>query len=462
MEANTIIIKKFKELKSLYPFALSLKRISGRYYVYKESGIWEKELKRHKTISEYLGRIDESGRYIKKRRSAKIDLETAKALIEENGGEVIWHTNRPNLESYQAGESKPYLKETDLKILTALSMNARIPASRLAEICGINKQKAYYHIKSLEKELGIKYILELNIERLGYLQYLILIKFEGNMPTQSELEDAISNEPRIQFAVITKGDYDLIMYLIDEDHVKAHENLVTLRSKTPFDKYKANWILTYFAQAYSFVPIRDQFITRILSDKVWFKSKGARKPGKNQLKIREYNIIKELNKNSSINFTELDKLYNMSKGTSRYAYQTLQENGIIVRPTISATKTSINYIGVILISNIDYSRIKENRYKLLQDEIQYDKVLNKYALLGNIGAPTNGAISFLPITSEGNLDLFTQKVEKDLEGSIVKSLIVTKIIIGALCYRRFDNMYSNAYKLLIKLNKIKQTELKKY
>ncbi len=462
MEANAIIIKKFKELKSLYPFNISLKKISGRYYVYKEMGIWAKEQKKHKTISEYLGRITDDGRYLKKAHSAKEDLEAAKALIEENGGEVIWHSKQTNPKVYHAEENKLNLKETDLKILTALSMNARIPASRLAEICGINKQKVYYHIKSLEKELGMKYILELNIERLGYLQYLVLIKFEGNIPTQNELEEAISNEPRIQFAVITKGDYDLIMYLIDEDHVKAHENLVTLRSKTPFDKYKAQWILTYFAQAYSFVPIRDQFITHILSDKVWFKSKDAKKPEKNQLKIREYNIIKELNKNSSINFTELDKIYNMGKGTSRYAYQTLQESGVIVRTTISATKTGANYIGVILISNIDYSKIKENRYKLLQDEIQYDKVLNKYSLLGNIGAPTNGAISFLPITSEGNLDLFTKKVEKDLEGSIVKSLIVTKIITGTLCYRRFDNMYSNAYKLLIKLNKIKPTELKKY
>ena len=165
MEANASIIKKFKELKSLYPFTLSLKKISGRYYVYKESGTWEKELKKHKTISEYLGRIDESGRYIKKRRSARIDLKEAKAIIEENGGEVIWHSNQPNPDAPQTSESRLNLKETDLKILTALSMNARIPASRLAEICGISKQMAY----------SLQILLELDIVDSPDALYLVLI-----------------------------------------------------------------------------------------------------------------------------------------------------------------------------------------------------------------------------------------------------------------------------------------------
>ncbi len=453
MEANTIIIKKFKELKSLYPFALSLKKISGRYYVYKESGIWEKELKRHKTISEYLGRIDESGRYIKKRRSAKIDLETAKALIEENGGEVIWHTNRPNLESYQAGESKPYLKETDLKILTALSMNARIPASRLAEICGINKKSLYSKKKSLKTKLNIQNILEINIAKFGFTTYIILVKFENETPKSEDLRNILKEDPKIQLAFFTTGEYDLIVYLLDKDSVSAEDDLWKIMSNKIIQNYKARWYLIPFGQINSVVPIRNEFINFIFDsgkkDTIQTKATSTTKV----LSRREFVVIQELNKDSTNDFLHIDKKYNLTNGTTRYTYYTLKQRGIVIRPTINITGLKIKYIGIVIIETTNPKEVIETRDNLLIEELEYVDYANKYALIGNISIP-EGIMLFAPVYTDGDLEKIAENLKAKLNGVKIKTSIVTNIILGTLCFRRFDVGYTRQYSYLKSVKKI--------
>lgn len=443
----------FDRLKAEYQFYIVLKRFKDKYYVYRHTGIWDRKLKRTRTKAEYLGRIKDDGLFIKKKLSAKDDLENAKALIAEHGGEIIWYEKK-ELGGAAPPRKEITVKEADLSLLMALSMNARMPMPKLAAFAGLNEQTAYSRIKTLDERLGIKYLLEIDVEKLGYIRYLILIKFEDDAPMMEEIEEAIKDENRIQFAAITKGDYDVVMYVIDETPLEAHDNLIKLRQKEPFSKYRASWTLTYFAQTYSFMPLRDEFIENILKEKVWHRTKESPRPDKDKLKLREFLILKELNSNSNSNFTLIDQKHNLNKGTSRYAYQALRERGIITRPTISMTKLPIKYVGVILISNMHYKTIQENRYKYLLDEIEYGKVANRYCLTGNIGAPASGGISFLPVAEDGDFGKAVENIEKELQGSIVRSLVVTDVIIGTLCYRRFDNMYSRQYRLLVEFKKL--------
>ncbi|MDE1824632.1 MAG: AsnC family transcriptional regulator, partial [Candidatus Micrarchaeota archaeon] len=196
------VLEVFENLKKKYPPRLDLKLIKGRYYVYKERGMWLKEKGKNKTISEYLGKITEDGLFVKKKLSANGDFENAKAIIAEHGGKIIWEEKKE--QDIMAEEQHLTATAIDLKILTALSMNARIPIPKLAKMVGLNEQTAYSRIKSLEEKLGIKYILEIDIEKLGYIQYLVLIKFEEASLTAEELKKVIGDNPRIQFAAITK------------------------------------------------------------------------------------------------------------------------------------------------------------------------------------------------------------------------------------------------------------------
>ena len=446
------ILATFEKLKKEYPFRIVLKRINDKYYIYKERGVWLKDTHKTKIISEYLGRMTSDGLYIKKKFTAKDDLENAKALIAERGGEIIWH-EKPSDERLPLVRQDLTATEIDLKLLTALSMNARLSATKMAKIVGISEQAVYGRIKAIEKKLGLKYILELDIDKLGYTRYLVLVKFEETVPGINDLEKTFVNEPSIQFVATSKGEYDLIIYMIGSEDITTTDNFRRLLLKTELSKYGARWNLMPIAQTYSFMPVRDIFIENVLKNKEWKRTKTNPTPKQEELMHRELLLLKELNSNSTRNFLEIDKENNLHDGTARYAYNTLKTEGIIVRPTVTATNTSIKYIGMIIISNIYEKKVEENRHKFLFDIVEYGQILNRYSLVGNIGMP-DGAILFLPVMNEGDLDKAAKRIEKELQGSIVSGSVITNIIVGSLCYRRFDNDYSRQHELLIEFGKL--------
>lgn len=446
------VADQFNSMKKDGQSNLALKVIHGNYYVYKEHGIWLKREHRNKTISEYLGRITSDGHFIKKSFHAKNDLESAKALIAEHGGEIIWHEK---LDETQLPAAQ-YLNATDidLKLLMVLSMNARLSSAEIAKIMGLSEQAAYSRVKAIEKKFGITYLLEVDVEKLGYIRYLILIKFEDGVPTKEEIEEAIKGEYNIQFAAVTKGDYDVVMYVIDESPLKAYDNLLRLRQKGSISKYKGSWIFTNFAQTYSFMPLREEFIENVVKEKVWHRTKDTPRLDKDELRQREFLLLKELNNKANATFASIDEKCNFNKGTSRYAYHALKERGIVTRPTISMTNLPIKYVGVILLFVDNYKVYEDKRYKFLIDLIKYGEISNKYCLSGNIGAPVQGAISFMPVAEEGYLDKVTAELKEELTGGNIRNLVITEVIVGTLCYRRFDDLYSRQYRLLVEFEKI--------
>jgi DNA-binding Lrp family transcriptional regulator len=432
---------------------LYLKPIRQKYYVYRQTYEYQPATKKSKTIGEYIGKIEPNGTFIKRVTSYKGELQRAEALIESRGGEIIWH-KKSELKEAVPERREIALKESDLRLLMTLSMNSRMPVPKLAKLVGLNEQTTYSRLKALEKMLGIKYLLEIDVEKLGYLRYLILIKFEGDVPRREEVAAAVKDEDYVQFAAMTKGDYDVVMYVVDEEPLKAYENLLRLRQKESISKYKGIWTFTNFAQTYSFMPLRDQFIENMVKEKVWRRSRETPRPERNQLRQREFLLLRGLNSNANANFASIDQKYGLNKGTSRYAYQALQERGIIARPTISMTNLPMKYVGVVLLSVDDYKIYEERRYKFLVDLIEYGKISNKYCLSGNIGAPAQGAISFMPVAEEGYLDKVTAMLEKELPGSNTRSLVITDVITGTLCYRRFDAAHSRQRRLLAEFKKM--------
>ena len=451
----------FEKLQKEYlPYRIVLKKISNHYYVYKERGVWRKDIARTKIISEYLGKITEGGVYVKKALSAKDDLENAKALIELHGGEIIWHEKEePSLDDTQ--NTTPDATETDLRLLTCLSMNARMSPSKMASLSKIKKEAVYFRIKTLEKGFGIKYIMELDVTKLGYMPYLILVKFEEDLPYFGKIKDAFYQEPLIQFAAKVNGNFDLVLYVLDTDADNVIDNIRNLIYKLELGSYDAKWNIIPIAKTYSFMPVRDEFIEKVVKTKEWKKTTSKSTPKQDELKHREFIILKELNSNSREDFSEIERKYELIKGSARYAYAKLKESGIIIRPTITMTKIQIKYLGMIIVTDINEDKIRKTRYKFLSDIIEYGPIINKYALFGNIGMPI-GTVLFLPVIFEGDLENNAIRIRNELEGSIVKSMVITEILVGSLSYRRFDNEYSRQHRLLVELGKREPKILEKY
>ncbi len=439
------IAETVRRLKAEYGFYITARRINNGFYLYKEWKVWDGGSKRQRLKVEYLGRVDDDGTFRKSASGSRLNLENARRLIESLGGEVT-------MPEQPEGADIGRLDTADGRILTCLSMNARLPVPKIALLSDLNEQTAYSRIKSLERRLGITYISEINTTALGYAMYLLLIKFEESIPTLQELKDAIVPNSKIQFAAELKGEYDLVMYILDEDPIKAEDNLWEFRSSTALGAYKAAWYLTPFGQTYSFVPLRSEFIDDILKTAVWGKAKKSGSSPQRRLKQREFLVLKELNGNSIEDFASIDKRYGLGMGGSRYAYHKLIEDGIIVRPTVTVN-LSMKYLGIILMETMNASETRETRHRLLFDTIEYGQLCNKYSLTGNIGSP-EGLICFMPVVNQEDLDNEIEHLQESVKGMIFRTLIVTNIIVGSLCHRRFDNHYSRQYEILAGLKKI--------
>jgi DNA-binding Lrp family transcriptional regulator len=441
-----IVADAFKRVSSGKE-GIYLNKINGKYYVYKHVYEWDKEKKRSITRGEYLGRITTTGIFIPKENSYKDDFERAKLLIAERGGEIVWHNKNENnkIEPVRSMD----LEEVDLKILMALSMNSRIATSKLSKMIGRSPITINARIKKLEDKLNIRYLLEIrNLGIIGY-QFIILVKFLEVVPDANEIKRIFSNKPMVQFAIMTKGKYDLIIHFLAEDSYKATEFAWSLRTETILKGYKSEWNVSAFYRFYGFTPLRNDFIDTVVKSHL-INSNDSTTIKQGILRKREFAIIKEFNANSRKAFSEIDESYNLGKGGAQYAYNKLIGSEIIRRPTITIQNLELQYLGVIILSYKEGTNIKKTINACFRDIISGSryKYINKYVLAGDLGSP-QGMIFVLPTMSMEDLSSISHELEKNIDGATFDTLIATDVVAGTVCYRLYDNSYSIPYKNLV-------------
>ena len=278
------------------------------------------------------------------------------------------------------------------------------------------------------------------------------------IPNIKELKLILENQPNIQFAAILKGKYDLLIYYLDSDFTYTEENIWNLRNSTILNKYRAKWYITPFRPVFSFIPIRDIFIDKILKKRVWSRTKQQNEIKQDNLMKRELLLLRTLNSEGSASFSKIDKMNNFSKGTSRYTYYRLKEKKIIKRITITMA-IPIKYVGFIIEEILDAEKASLTADLLYQNIFQYGEYCNKYSLVGIQGSP-QGNIYFLPITKDGELETTKTALKNINRDSNYDSFIIENILVGTLCYRRFDSEYSRQYGKYSVSKKSKDKKLK--
>jgi DNA-binding Lrp family transcriptional regulator len=425
------VTEAYDKLKREYPFYVALKKINGKYYLYKQTSHAD-ENKKVKVITEYLGRVKDDGVFIKKVISKDTELENAKTLILARGGKVILPER--NEEGVYIPTKKTLLDEIEGRLLTVLSTNARASLSFLGKQIGLTPSTTYSKISNLENKYGIKYIAEIDIEKFGYLRFFIMVKFLDDIPNIPDLKETLSKDPRVQLAFLIKGDYDLVIYALAKN-INTEETLdimVSLKSGI-LSKYRSKWYTVPFYEHFSFVPLRTEFIDSI---------------GKSLLK-REYAVLKELNIDGSADFSKIDKKYGFDNGRARYTYYKLKEAGKIKRITISLHKLPIKYIGMIFKEFIDQNQFMKNRSLSLLDIIKETGLpINRYVLTGDIGNP-GASLIFMPVFKDDDLINAVEDLKKLDLGVELKTAIITTQLVGSFCYRRIDYAYSKQYDILV-------------
>ncbi len=437
-----------KSIRSEYPSYIALRRINGKYYVYHDKRPWDKIKHKQTTVSEYLGRLTEDGVFIRKSTSKDADLENAKSLILSRGGKVLF----PEIQESEKLEEVITPSELDKKILTILSMNGRASYKFIGKLTGLDASTVYNKVRNIEKKYGIKYLAELEIQKLGYLSYIVLVKFLGNeMPTTNDIKTAFESEPSIQLALLTKGNYDIILYVLSKDNEKISEFPLRVQTSKVFKNYRSKWYVTPCLDVYCFIPLRDKFF-ELLQNEITIKSRKQETKG--NLTNREIIVLKELCNDGSIDLLDIDRRNNLDSGAAQYTYHKLIKKGIIRRITINETGFRISYNAIIKTEIFDGEQAEKNRPHFLSSMIEETgTAINKYAFAARISIP-EGTLLIMPISNNNTLEKAVDNIKENTKGFEVLSFVITNVLIGNLCYRNFDNAYSRQYELLVSNYKV--------
>ena len=110
-----------------------------------------------------------------------------------------------------SGQAAVRIDARDMKILQALSLDARASLTRLARRVGLSKQVLSYRLKRLEREKVIRgYHAIPNLAVLDLTHYRIFLKYQGmTAGGEQALIDRLKEQKEIAWLTLLEGDFDL-------------------------------------------------------------------------------------------------------------------------------------------------------------------------------------------------------------------------------------------------------------
>ncbi|MGI0100945.1 MAG: winged helix-turn-helix transcriptional regulator [Candidatus Micrarchaeaceae archaeon] len=196
------------------------------------------------------------------------------------------------------------------KMIRMVSENSRIKITEMAKKLDMSRRTVAVKLANLEKELGIRYTIEFDEEKLELnRQHLIMVKF-GSKPDYGKITETLGRSYIPQIAVEVKGTYDMLVYanaMSGTEYARWDRAMQMLLSP-----YKPTWQASEVVhRQLGFFPLRNEII-----DMTRVSPKYKR-------------MLKILNGNSRISFQELARNLNMNVNTAVYNFNKLVSLGYI-------------------------------------------------------------------------------------------------------------------------------------
>lgn len=415
-------------LRKRHRHYVAIKRIRKGFYAYETTTVWDAAKGRYRSPSIYLGKIEEDGRFVaavrRKGRAGK--------------GTMPGETDR---------ENPLNMGRYDEAILKILSMNGRATLSTISRLTGLSKSAVAYNLKRIEKKYDVRYTLDMRMPVLGFTEYIILVKFLSKSPEASKVRALLQNFPNIQYAAFTSGEYNLFAYMLARDNSDVIEILYNLRLE--LKDYISEWYYVPFSKYYGQILLRDDFF-EVMTKNVWNRTREKPRPTAQEITKREFLVLRELNSNCRREFSDINFRHGFKGDGAQYTYRTMRERRkLIKRPTISIGNTGSKYTAIIFMDDLDVNAFQKGRPRFLEyltDDVRGP--VNRFALEGDIGMP-DSILMIAPIPYDGYLQEMQSYLYANVSGVRLRTLIVTDTIIGELGFKKFDNMHTGNYKILV-------------
>lgn len=203
------------------------------------------------------------------------------------------------------------------KLIRLLSEDARTSILELSAKLGISRRTVRERIQRLEQDFKMRCTVEFNENMLGLTSpHLIVVKFM-NKPNYNEVQKVLASSHIPQLAVTIKGKFDLLIYAnaVTSDQYVHWDK----RTQIQLSKYGIRWHSSDVAhKQLGYFPIRNELIDKL------------------NLDPEHKAILKLLNFDSRMTFSDMSRSMNMHFNTVSYNFNKLLHKGYIKRFTISA------------------------------------------------------------------------------------------------------------------------------
>lgn len=220
-----------------------------------------------------------------------------------------------------------YFDAREKIILRELSNNSRASLSTMAKKAQCSYVTVGKVMDKLKEKLDLKFTLEIDPIKLGLLQnHILMIKFKEK-PDPKWLESVLNDEKEVILAYLTQGQYDLIVFAAAGDPVKyILWEFVLTQKLSNYGVLVKSSDLPYFS--FGYLPIGNMII------------------GESKIKISSNDklLLRLLNENSRLSYSELARRMKSSESTIRYKLFTLVKSGVIKRFTIAVQSPPQPYI----------------------------------------------------------------------------------------------------------------------
>jgi len=357
------------------------------------------------------------------------------------------------------------------EMLRYLSINGRASIDDIARHIKMPKATTYALFNELVKEYRLHFVPEININdiwkfefikiskhkstkreikeealekipELGLEEYISFVKFNGAVPSEEEILNAIKDFAEPQYVAKLHGEDDLVIYEVGKSFYNVNKFIINF-SKS-MKKYNMIINTSRIVTDFGFFPLRNELLdTLMLPD----TSKA---------------LLEGLNIDARGEIKEIAKRFNKKPELLLYAMDRLKRGGLLERLTYFEAQPKNNIGGIIKIVITNESKFIESKNKFLLELVkQKEGEHTKYTYICDIMNPS-GILFFVNLGSNEEIDNITNNFSKVLKGVEMEYITITKSIFGSLGVRNFDMRYSAQYKVLESENlvsKINRREL---
>lgn len=262
------------------------------------------------------------------------------------------------------------MDKKDNKLLAELIVNSRTPIKKLAKKVGISREVASYRINRLIKEnIILNFYTLIDTERLGFMRYTCFIQLKGiSRDKEKSIVDALVKHPFITYMGPVIGKWNLVFDILARD--RSHLEMIIKDIKDRATPYLENYLIINAGTEQEIFPTKLLGITKELTFNQ--KTKSIR------LDKTDIKILKELSRNSRIEYKEISKKLGLSANAIKHRIKNLERDGIILGYTISIDMRKLGYEWYNLQLKLNEENIQLKRFLR-----QHKRVIHFYKYLGH-------------------------------------------------------------------------------